>query len=69
MEAPAPKSYVLELTQQEWKENQQMGAFAGFNVCYTMEGNKYKIEMTLEQYEKYQRNCGKRHEHLVHRGF
>ena len=55
---PKPKVYVLELTEQEWKENQQMGAFAGIKISYTMEGEKYKIEMNAEQYEKYKKNCG-----------
>ena len=60
MEAPAPKPkvFVLELSEQEWKENHQMGAFAGMKISYTMEGDKYKIEMTAEQYEKYKKNCG-----------
>ena len=56
--APKPKTFVLELTEQEWKDNQAMGAFAGMKISYTMEGEKYKIEMTAEQYEKYKKNCG-----------
>ena len=60
MEAPAttPKIFVLELSEQEWKENHQMGAFAGMKISYIMEGDRYKIEMTGEQYEKYKKNCG-----------
>ena len=58
MATPKPKVFVLELTEQEWKDNQQMGAFAGMKISYTMEGDKYKIELTTEQYEKYKKNCG-----------
>lgn len=61
--SPKPKVYVLELTEQEWKDNQQMGAFAGMKISYTMEGEKYKIEMTVEQYEIYKKNCGKWRSH------
>ena len=58
MAAPKPKVFILELTEQEGKDNQQMGAFAGMKISYTMEGGKYKIELTAEQYEKYKKNCG-----------
>ena len=60
MEAPAApaKLYQLELSEQEWKENHQMGAFSGLEISYTMEDGKYKIDFTLEQYQKYQKNCG-----------
>lgn len=51
-------TFVLDLTEEEWKENQQMGAFIDLDISYTKHGGTYKVELTLDQYEKYKKNCG-----------
>ena len=52
------KNFVLELTDEELKDNIAMGAFNEIDIKYTQQEDKYRIDMTLEQYEKYKENCG-----------
>ena len=54
-----PQIMLLELTEDQFKQNQTMGAFAGIQIQYTNEDGLYKIEMTPEKYETYKKNCGK----------